>query len=101
LLCAFAFLEISLLPCTSCKFAFLEVEFVPQVLLKLFLCTALQLFGLKSLEDLVASLLSCILGSLNLVQTLLLLFRVLSDHFVLESLHFLLTIDQGSLLVHG
>jgi hypothetical protein len=85
---------------TSGKFPFLEIKFVPEILLKLFFCPALQLLCLQSLKDLVASLFSRVLGSLNLVETLLLLLSILSDHFVLESLHFLLTVQQSSLFVH-
>jgi hypothetical protein len=36
-----------------------------------------------------------------LIQTLLLLFSVLSDHLVFKGFHLLLSIDKSSLFVHG
>ena len=67
---------------TGGLFSLLEVEFVAEVYLEFLFGSALHLLDLEFLEDAVADLLSGVLGSLDLVESHLLLFGVLADHFV-------------------
>lgn len=85
----------------GCLFALLVIKFVAEVFLELLLSSALHLFLLKFTEDSVTGLFSSVLGGLDLVETLLLLGSVLSDHFILVLLHFLGAALQGALFVYG
>jgi hypothetical protein len=82
-------------------FAFLEVQLIAEIFLEFFFGSAFHLFGFQFSENAIASLLSCVLGSLDLVKAHLLLFSVLADHFVFILLHFLLATLESSLLVYG
>lgn len=86
---------------TSCQLTLLEVKFIPEIFLKFLLSTSLHLFGLKFLENLVTCLFSRIFGSLDLIQALLLLLSILTNHLVLKSFHLILTLDESALLIHG
>ena len=90
-----------LLALSSSELVLLHVELVTQVLAVLSLGAACVLLLLKLFEDVVSLLLSGVLGGLNLVKSLLLLFGVLAHHFVFESFHLLLALDQGTLLILG
>jgi hypothetical protein len=68
-------------------FTFLIIKFIAEVLLEFFLSAALHLFLLKLAEDSVTCLFSGILCSLNLVEALLLLGSVLSNHLIFVLLH--------------
>ena len=90
-----------LLALAGCQLVLLHVQLVAQVLTELVLGAAGHLLLLEAAEDGVTGGLGLVLGGLNLVQPLLLLLGVLAHHLVLVSLHLLLTLDQGTLLVHG
>jgi hypothetical protein len=96
---AITLLGLSSLLGDGCFFTLLIIKFITKVFLELLLSSALHLFLLKFAEDSVTCLFSGILCSLNLVEALLLLGRVLSYHFILVLLHFLSATLQCALFV--
>lgn len=89
-----------LLSVSGGELVLLDVELVPQVFLEFLLGASLHFLLLETLEDGFAGLLGIILGLLNLVEALLLLFGVLPHHFVFEGFHLGLALQQSTLLVH-
>lgn len=79
----------------------LHVELVAQVLTELVLGAAGHLLLLEASENGVSGGFGLVLGGLDLVEALLLLLGVLTDHLVFVSLHLLLALDERSLLVHA
>lgn len=90
-----------LLSLSGGELVLLDVQLVSEVLTELRLGAAGHLLFFELSEDSVTGGLSLVLGGLNLIEALLLLLGVLADHFVLVGLHLLLTLDEGTLFVHG
>lgn len=91
--------ELCFLSGSCSKLSLLEVEFVSQILLKFFLRASLHFLRFQAFENLISCLLSRVFSRLDLVEPLLLLFRILAHHFILKCFHFLLPLEQGSFLV--
>jgi len=85
----------------SCLFSFLEVKLISQVFLELFFGPTLVLFSLKTFKNLVTGSFCSILCSLDLAESLLLLFGVSAHHFVFELLHLLLSLLERPFLVYA
>ena len=92
--------KLSLLLGPGCQLTLLVVELVAEVLLELLLSATLKLLSLQALENAIPDSLSFVLCRLNLIQPLLLLLGVLTNHLIFVGLHFLLALDQSALLVH-
>lgn len=89
-----------LLSLSGGKFIFLYVKLVSEVLTELSLSTTGHLLLLKTAEDSVTLSLSLVFGGLNLVEALLLLLSILTNHFIFVGLHLLLTLNKSTFLVH-
>lgn len=99
LLVTFALFSLSSFLGHGCLFAFLEIKFIAKIFLEFLFSSALHLFSFQFFENGVTGFFSSVLGSLDLVKAILLLFSVLADHFVFVSLHFLLASLECSLFV--
>jgi len=101
LLCSLTFFKCSLFTSTCSKLTFLIVKLISEIFLELLFSTTCEFLCLKLLENLVTSLLSSVFGSLDLIEALLLLFSILADHFIFESLHLLLTALESTFFIHA
>ena len=96
----FSLFKLSLLLGSGSQLTLLVVEFVAEVLLEFLLAATLQLFSFEAFENAITDSFSFVLCRLNLIQPLLLLLGVLTNHLVFVSFHLLLPLDQSTLLVH-